>query len=268
MRKFALIFVLAVFLPSVVLGWLALDSLRNQGFVFERQQELLLQGTSDTLAERIRGILGAKLNEFGNQVDQLASGTDVVAFDERIREIWPAATVGFVVTLNGKLVAPSAKGNGPARRFLEANSRFLTNAESAEVYQQPSQPAPRPVAANSEPEPQRSAKNELAKSSPGKPQPKDEGAEPAQQKAKAFEPIDSTAKVPGGAPPLSVAEFTADDSAIRQSSERIKTKRYLDFECFARRSGVPSINRGCDVRERRPFCRERSIRDLLASDHR
>jgi signal transduction histidine kinase len=204
MRKFALIFVLAVFLPSIVLGWLALDSLRNQEFVFERQQELLLQGTSDTLAERIRGFLGEKQNEFGNQVDQLASGTDVVAFDERVRAIWPAATVGFVVTLDGKLVAPSAKGNGPAQRFLEANSRFLTNAESAEVYQQPSQPTPQPVVGNNEPESQRSANSELAKSSAGKPQRKDEGAEPAQQKAKAFEPIDSTAKVPGAAPPLSV----------------------------------------------------------------
>ena len=204
MRKFALIFVLAVFLPSIVLGWLALDSLRNQEFVFERQQELLLQGTSDTLAERIRGFLGEKQNEFANRVDQLASGTDVVAFDERVRAIWPAATVGFVVTLDGKLVAPSAKGNGPAQRFLEANSRFLTNAESAEVYQQPSQPTPQPVVGNYEPESQRSANSELAKSSAGKPQRKDEGAEPAQQKAKAFEPIDSTAKVPGAAPPLSV----------------------------------------------------------------
>lgn len=204
MRKFALIFVLAVFLPSIVLGWLALDSLRNQEFVFERQQELLLQGTSDTLAERIRGFLGEKQNEFGNQVDQLASGTDVVAFDERVRAIWPAATVGFVVTLDGKLVAPSAKGNGPAQRFLEANSRFLTNAESAEVYQQPSQPTPQPVVGNYEPESQRSANSELAKSSAGKPQRKDEGAEPAQQKAKAFEPMGSTAKVPGAAPPLSV----------------------------------------------------------------
>ena len=142
MKKFALIFGLAVFLPSALLGWLALDSLRNQEFVFERQQELLLQGASDTLAERVRGFLGEKLTEFGNQVDQLASGTEVVDFDERIRAIWPAATVGFVVTLEGKLVAPSAQGDAPAQRFLEANSRFLTNAESAEVYQQPSQPAP------------------------------------------------------------------------------------------------------------------------------
>ncbi len=141
MRKFALIFVLAVLLPSVVLGWLALDSLRNQEFVFERQQELLLQGTSDTLAERIRGFLGEKLNEFGRQVDQLATDPDAAGFDERIRAAWPDAKVGFVVTLNGKLVAPSSKGNGSAQHFLEANSRFLTNAESAEVYQQPSAPA-------------------------------------------------------------------------------------------------------------------------------
>jgi signal transduction histidine kinase len=201
MRKFALIFVLAVFLPSVVLGWLALDSLRHQEFVFERQQELLLQGTSDTLAERIREFLGEKQNEFGNQVNQLANGTDVVAFDECVRAIWPAAAVGFVVTLDGKLVAPSAKANGPARRFLEANGRFLTNAESAEVYQQPSQP----VAASNQPESQRSAKSELTKPLAGKPRSKDEGVEPAQQKAKSFEPIDSTAKVGGTAPAVPAA---------------------------------------------------------------
>jgi signal transduction histidine kinase len=60
------------------------------------------------------------------------------------------------------------------------------------------------VVGNYEPESQRSANSELAKSSAGKPQRKDEGAEPAQQKAKAFEPMGSTAKVPGAAPPLSV----------------------------------------------------------------
>jgi signal transduction histidine kinase len=208
MRKFALIFVLAVFLPSVVLGWLALDSLRNQEFVFERQQELLLQGTSDTLAERIRGFLGEKLNEFGNQVDQLASGTDPVAFDERIRAIWPAARVGFVVTLEGKLVAPSAKRDGPAQRFLEANSRFLTNAESAEVYQQPSQPAPAPVAANNESDSRQSfSKSEVAKSLAGKRVRKDEGstAEPVEQRAKSIVPADSIGKVAEAAPPLPAA---------------------------------------------------------------
>jgi hypothetical protein len=142
MKKFALIILLTVFLPSIVLGWLALDSLHNQEFVFERQQELLLQGTADRVSERIRGFLGEKLEEFGIQVDQLTEGGTPVSFDERIRAGWPAAKVGFVVTLDGKLVAPSAKGDAPARRFLKANGRFLTNAEAAEVYQQPVQAVP------------------------------------------------------------------------------------------------------------------------------
>ena len=165
MRKFGLIFVLAVFLPSAVLGWLALDSLRNQEFVFERQQELLLQGTSDALAERIRGYVEEKVNDFGNQVDQLAGHTNVNAFDEGIRSIWPAARVGFVVTLDGKLAVPSLKGDSAAQRFLEANRRFLTNAEPAEVYQQPSQSAPQSVEAKDESKSQLQQKSAASKSS-------------------------------------------------------------------------------------------------------
>jgi hypothetical protein len=201
--KYGLIFVLAVLLPSVVLGWLAFDSLRNQEFVFERQQELLLQGTSDTLAERIRGFLGEKLSQFGNQVDQLAGSTDIVAFDERIRTNWPAATVGFVVTLDGKLVAPSPKGDESAQRFLKANSRFLTNAESAEVYQQPVQPAPQSFAAKDDSGSQRLQKSELTKSTPGKQRQKQEetAAEPAQQNSKSPEPADSTSKLAGAPAP-------------------------------------------------------------------
>jgi signal transduction histidine kinase len=208
MKKFALIFGLAVFLPSALLGWLALDSLRNQEFVFERQQELLLQGASDTLAERVRGFLGEKLTEFGNQVDQLARGSEVVDFDERIRAIWPAAAVGFVVTLEGKLVAPTAQRDASTQRFLEANSRFLTNAEPAEVYQQPSQAAPAPVAANDQSDLRQSfSKSEVAKSVPGKRLRKDEGAaaEPAEQRAKSVASADSIDKVPEGAPPPSAA---------------------------------------------------------------
>jgi signal transduction histidine kinase len=207
MKKFAVIFILAVVLPSLVLGWLALESLRNQEFVFERQQELLLQGASDTLAERIRGFLGEKLNEFGNQVDELASGADTAGFDERLRARWPAATVGFVVTLEGKLVAPSATGGAPAQRFLEANSRFLTNAESAEVYQQSSQPAPAPapVATNSDFDSRRSVKSEAAKPTTGKQLRKDQGtaAEPAQQKAKSIGSADSIGKLEEAASPQS-----------------------------------------------------------------
>jgi signal transduction histidine kinase len=208
MRKSALIFVLAVLLPSVVLGWLALDSLRNQEFVFERQQELLLQGTSDRLVERIRGFLGEKLNEFGRQVDQLATGPDPAGFDERIRTAWPDAKVGFVVTLNGKLVAPSSKGNGSAKHFLEANSRFLTNAESAEVYQQSSAPAVRSEIRQGEPQPQGATKSQVEKPTAGKsPLKKDETAtpEPLSQKAGSFESAEARGKSAKAAPPAPIA---------------------------------------------------------------
>jgi signal transduction histidine kinase len=224
MRKFALIFVLAVLLPSVVLGWLALDSLRNQEFVFERQQELLLQGTSDTLAERIRGFLGEKLNEFGMQVDQLATGQDAAGFDERIRTTWPDARVGFVVTLNGKLVAPSSKGDGSAQHFLEANSRFLTNAESAEVYQQPNAPALQSETKQGGSESQRSTKSEVEKSTAGKSQrKKDEAAvpEPVPQKAGSLESADAGSKSAKAAPPAPTA------SAQRMMARSVNPQKEL-----------------------------------------
>jgi signal transduction histidine kinase len=224
MRKFALIFVLAVLLPSVVLGWLALDSLRNQEFVFERQQELLLQGTSDMLAERIQGFLGEKLNEFGMQVDQLATGQDAAGFDERIRTTWPDARVGFVVTLNGKLVAPSSKGDGSAQHFLEANSRFLTNAESAEVYQQPNAPALQSETKQGGSESQRSTKSEVEKSTAGKSQrKKDEAAvpEPVPQKAGSLESADAGSKSAKAAPPAPTA------SAQRMMARSVNPQKEL-----------------------------------------
>src|ERR1700704_3767632 len=101
MKRYAIVFVLAVILPSVVLGWLALDSLRNQELVFERQQELLLQGVADRFAERVRDFFTEQLNDFSSRVDQVAEDPDKATFDERIRAAWPRAAVGFVVTLGG-----------------------------------------------------------------------------------------------------------------------------------------------------------------------
>jgi signal transduction histidine kinase len=137
MKRYAIVFVLVVLLPSVVLGWLALDSLRNQELVFERQQELLLQGVADRFAERVRDFFTDQLNDFSSRVDQVAEDPDKTTFDERIRAAWPRAAVGFVVTLGGKLLSPSAKGDATAKEFLGENRQFLTNAESAEIYQQP-----------------------------------------------------------------------------------------------------------------------------------
>ncbi|HEU0040111.1 MAG TPA: hypothetical protein VFR76_12640, partial [Verrucomicrobiae bacterium] len=138
MKKVALVFVLAVFVPSLVLAWLAIRSLRDQQLVLERQQSLLYQGVTDSFAKDINDYLAEQQREFNAQVESLVAGTNARAsaasFDERLRKTWPLAEVGFCVTLSGNLLCPSPTNSPVARIFCVDNSAFLGNRESAEVY--------------------------------------------------------------------------------------------------------------------------------------
>ncbi len=138
MKKVALVFVLAVFVPSLVLAWLAVRSLRDQQFLLERQQSLLYQGVADALAKDLEAKLADYQRNFTTRTmallreqraQELAS-----SFDEVLRKDWALAQVGFVVTLSGNILCPSTVGTPDAMVFLTCNSRFLANRESAEVY--------------------------------------------------------------------------------------------------------------------------------------
>ena len=142
MRKLALVFVLAVLAPSLVLAWLAVRSVRDQQFLLERQQTLLYQSVTDTLAQNISDRLSQKQQEFSAQVEALASTNDLTVlalqFDNQIRKSWPLADVGFSVLLSGTagitLTCPSPNASPTAQRFLADNGGFLGNSEAAEVY--------------------------------------------------------------------------------------------------------------------------------------
>ena len=138
MKRVALLFVLAVFVPSLVLAWLSVRSLRDQQFVLERQQSLLLQGLADRLARDAETYLDERQREFVAQVEALlaeATPADLSRrFDDALRQSWPLADVGFVVTLSGNLLSPSPFGRPDARTFCIANSAFLGNREAVEVY--------------------------------------------------------------------------------------------------------------------------------------
>ena len=69
MKKVALVFVLAVLLPSLVLAWLAVRSLRDQQFLLERQQSLIDQHVTDALAQNISDYLAQRQQEFAAQVE-------------------------------------------------------------------------------------------------------------------------------------------------------------------------------------------------------
>src|SRR3954469_10657282 len=138
MRKVALLFMLAVFVPSLVLAWLALRSLRDQQLVVERQQTMLYQGVVDGIAKEAAGLMLEKQREFQQNVQSLLADREpreiTAAYDNRLRALWPDAEVGFVVSLQGQVLAPSLFSSPEARKFRLENDRFLCNRETVEVY--------------------------------------------------------------------------------------------------------------------------------------
>src|ERR1019366_4124090 len=144
MKKVALVFVLAVLLPSLVLAWLAVRSLRDQQFLLERQQSLLDQRVTDALAQSISDYLAQRQQEFSAQVESLVAGNDArstgARFDTEIRQRWPLAEVGFCVTLAGKILSPTPNARSEAQLFRMDNSGFLGNREPVEVYANNSRP--------------------------------------------------------------------------------------------------------------------------------
>src|SRR5689334_22548442 len=133
MKKVALVFVLAVLLPSLVLAWLAVRSLRDQQFLLERQESLLYQGTADGMVKDLLATLDDTQRAFSAKVAELLRDKDprtvANSFDARLRQGWPLAEVGFVVTLSGQILSPSLEAGAEARTFLSDNSRFLANRE-------------------------------------------------------------------------------------------------------------------------------------------
>jgi signal transduction histidine kinase len=138
MKKVALVFVLAVFVPSLVLAWLAVRSLRDQQFLLERQQSLLYQGVADAVAAKVQEALADYQHTFALKVTALLRDSDsravARAFDSRLYKDWPLAQVGFAVTMTGEILAPAPQGRPEARTFYADNGRFLANRESVEVY--------------------------------------------------------------------------------------------------------------------------------------
>ena len=138
MKKVALVFVVAVLLPSLVLAWLALRSLRDQQFLLERQQSLLDQRVTDALAHNIADYLAQQQQAFAAQVETLASGDTPQAlaaqFDDQLRRRWPLAEVGFCVTASGKILSPVPNARREAQMFRLDNGGFLGNREPVEVY--------------------------------------------------------------------------------------------------------------------------------------
>ncbi len=128
-------------LPGAVLGWLALHSVEEQQIVFEKRTAELYQKETETLAATVRETVESERRGFGDVVHRLLAKGDANAlardFTNTLADAWPRKAVGFALGADGRMLSPAnhnAASSPERRRFLLANSSFLTGTEASQVY--------------------------------------------------------------------------------------------------------------------------------------
>ena len=132
MKKSIWIFLLAVLLPSVVLGWLALRSADEQQIILENRTAALYQKETENAAVAARSLIDEVRHAFNETVRQLLAKADPQAlannFSTELAKAWPRKAIGFSIGNTGYLCAPlpqRAKTNPAWEKFLLGNGSFL-----------------------------------------------------------------------------------------------------------------------------------------------
>jgi signal transduction histidine kinase len=144
MRKSLWIFLLAVLIPSAVLGWLALRSAEEQKIILERRTLELYQHETEGLATAARSMIDEQRRSFNDAVRKmLAQSTpDDLAkkFSAELPRTWPIKAVGFTIGYDGRLLSPSPRAainNSDWQKFLWEQGPFLGGEIAATVYNVP-----------------------------------------------------------------------------------------------------------------------------------
>lgn len=139
MRRSVWIFLAAIVMPSIVLAWLAVHSVRDQQVILEHQQAIISQSITDSVAQSIPQQVETVRHEFEQTTQRwLDEGMQPLFlaedFNRRIEKDWPLGEIGFAVDQNGIIYSPRSSEGKPARQFRDENDRFLSNRENAEIY--------------------------------------------------------------------------------------------------------------------------------------
>jgi signal transduction histidine kinase len=141
MKKSIWIFLLAVLLPSVVLGWLALRSAEEQQIILEKRTAELFQKETENAAGAVRALIDGERRAFNERVRRVLANNDPQAaardFNATLAAVWSRKAVGFALGKEGRLISPSAQAaqkNAEAQKFLLENSAFLCSTMPATVY--------------------------------------------------------------------------------------------------------------------------------------
>ncbi|MES2570155.1 MAG: hypothetical protein V4710_08875, partial [Verrucomicrobiota bacterium] len=141
MRKNVAIFLLAVLLPSIGLGWLALRNAQEQQIILERRTAELYQTEVDNAAAAVRAIIDEQRRDFAESVQKLlarrAPNELASDFAPALVQAWPRKVVGFAIGRDGRILSPTAKdasANADWKRFLWDNGQFLSNQMAVMVF--------------------------------------------------------------------------------------------------------------------------------------
>jgi len=144
LKKSICIFLLAVLVPSLVLGWLALRSAGEQQIILERRTAELYQKETDAVAAAARVVIDDERRAFGEALRRLLAREEPAKlageFAPQLAAEWPRKVVGFALGADGQLLSPTAQAgrrDAEWQGFIAANSAFLGNAASAQVYAVP-----------------------------------------------------------------------------------------------------------------------------------
>jgi signal transduction histidine kinase len=145
------IFFLAIFLPSIGLGWMAFRGANEQQIILERRTAELYQKETDAVASAARSLIDEERRTFVERVRQLladSSASEVSHdFATKLARTWTRRAIGFALSAEGSVISPSAEeaANDPDRKkFLLNNSAFLSGTTPATVYSVPQEELNRP----------------------------------------------------------------------------------------------------------------------------
>ena len=141
MKKSIWIFLLAVLLPSVVLGWLALRSAEEQQIILEKRTAELYQTETENAASAARALIDDERRAFNEAVRRLLANGNAQKlannFTAELAKEWPRKSIGFAIGKEGQLCAPSpqrAASNAELAKFLLGNGGWLAGTTPATVY--------------------------------------------------------------------------------------------------------------------------------------
>ena len=151
MKRSIWIFFLAILLPSIGLGWLALRGANEQQIILERRTAELYQKETDAVASAARSLIEEERRAFADRVRQLkadATASEISRdFATKLSGVWTRRAIGFALSSEGNLISPSAQeaeSNPERQKFLQNNGAFLSGTTPATVYSVPQEELNRP----------------------------------------------------------------------------------------------------------------------------